>query len=54
MRYREAGTVLDLSSSGRGLQQTRLVLAYMDANPGSVILLDEPDAHFEILHQRQN
>ena len=51
--YRERGTTLDLSSSGRGLQQTLLILAYMCANPGSVILLDEPDAHLEILRQRQ-
>ena len=44
---------LDLSSSGRGLQQTLLLLAHLDANPGAVLLLDEPDAHLEILRQRQ-
>lgn len=53
MGYREHGTNLDLSSSGRGLQQTLLILAYMYANPGAIILLDEPDAHLEILRQRQ-
>ena len=53
MRYRERGTWLDLSSSGRGLQQTLLILAYMYANEGAVLLLDEPDAHLEILRQRQ-
>ena len=54
MRYREASNVrLDLSSSGRGLQQTLLLLAYVTANPGAVLLLDEPDAHLEILRQRQ-
>ena len=53
MTYRERGTRLDLSSSGRGLQQTLLLLAYMYANPGAVLLLDEPDAHLEILRQRQ-
>ena len=53
MSYRERGTKLDLSSAGRGLQQTLLLLAYMYANPGSVLLLDEPDAHLEILRQRQ-
>ena len=53
MSYRERGSALDLSSSGRGLQQTLLILAYMHANPGAVILLDEPDAHLEILRQRQ-
>ncbi len=53
MEYRERGTKLDLSSSGRGLQQTLLLLAYLYENPKSVLLLDEPDAHLEILRQRQ-
>ena len=53
MTYSEHGARLDLSSAGRGLQQTLLLLAYMYANPGAVLLLDEPDAHLEILRQRQ-
>lgn len=54
MTYREqSDSVLDLSSSGRGLQQTLLLLAYLYANPKAVLLLDEPDAHLEILRQRQ-
>lgn len=53
MTYTENEVRLDLSSSGRGLQQTLLLLAYMYANPNSVLLLDEPDAHLEILRQRQ-
>ncbi len=53
MSYHEQGVTLDLASSGRGLQQTLLILAYMYANPGAVLLLDEPDAHLEILRQRQ-
>jgi len=53
MAYEEAGSKLDLSSSGRGLQQTLLLLAHLYANPRSVLLLDEPDAHLEILRQRQ-
>lgn len=44
---------LDLSASGRGQQQTLLLLAHMASNPGTVLLLDEPDAHLEILRQRQ-
>jgi hypothetical protein len=47
------GVTLDLSSSGRGLQQTLLLLAYLALHPGSVLLLDEPDAHLEILRQRE-
>ncbi|MDD9884621.1 MAG: AAA family ATPase [Gammaproteobacteria bacterium] len=53
MDYKDWNFTLDLSSSGRGLQQTLLLLAYMCANPGAVLLLDEPDAHLEILRQRQ-
>ena len=53
MSYRENGASLDLSSSGRGLQQTLLILSYLYANPGAVVLLDELDAHLEILRQRQ-
>jgi predicted ATPase len=47
------GTDLPLNSAGLGQQQTLLLLAYMHLNPGAVILLDEPDAHLEILRQRQ-
>ena len=51
--YRQNGITLDLPSAGRGLQQTLLLLAHLYANQGSVLLLDEPDAHLEILRQRQ-
>lgn len=44
---------LDISSAGRGFQQCLLLLCHLYANPGSVLLLDEPDAHLEILRQRQ-
>jgi len=47
------GVSLDLSVSGRGLQQVLLLLALMVSRPSSVILLDEPDAHLEILRQRE-
>lgn len=54
LSYRTRNSIrLDISSSGRGQQQTLLLLAHMTANPGSVLLLDEPDAHLEILRQRQ-
>lgn len=54
MTYRtREGVRLDLSASGRGEQQTLLLLAHLSANPRSVLLLDEPDAHLEILRQRQ-
>ncbi len=47
------GTTLDISSAGRGMQQTMLLMAFLLTNPGSVLLLDEPDAHLEVLRQRQ-
>ncbi|QUW01390.1 AAA family ATPase [Chloracidobacterium sp. MS 40/45] len=47
------GITLDLAASGRGQQQTLLLLAHMAVNPRAVLLLDEPDAHLEILRQRQ-
>lgn len=54
MTYSESsGVRLDLSSAGRGVHQTLLLLAYLSVNPKSVLLLDEPDAHLEILRQRQ-
>lgn len=54
MAYRDPeGCLLDLSCAGRGLQQTLLLLAHLHANPRTVLLLDEPDAHLEVLRQRQ-
>ena len=54
MSYKEqSGKQFDISSSGRGLQQTLLLLAHLYANPNTVLLLDEPDAHLEVLRQRQ-
>lgn len=54
MSYRTRGDVtLDLAASGRGQQQTLLLLAHMSVHPGATLLLDEPDAHLEILRQRQ-
>ena len=53
MEYQEHGVSLDLSCSGRGLQQTLLLLAHLYDNPNTVLLLDEPDAHLEVFRQRQ-
>lgn len=53
LSYKHRGVQLDISSSGRGLQQTLLLLAHMMVNQKSVLLMDEPDAHLEILRQRQ-
>lgn len=54
MAYADAsGIKLDISAAGRGMLQTLLLLAYMYSNPGAVLLLDEPDAHLEVLRQRE-
>ena len=51
---RDSNTKLDLASSGRGMQQVLLLLAYLyDSQADTVFLLDEPDAHLEILRQKQ-
>lgn len=54
LKYIDAyGNELEMSSSGRGMQQIILLLAYILIKPNCVILLDEPDAHLEILKQEQ-
>ncbi len=50
----DGNTILELPSSGRGMQQVLLLLAYIyDNAKNTVFLLDEPDAHLEILRQKQ-
>ncbi len=44
---------LTLSAAGRSFQQMLLIFAYLHAHKRSVMLVDEPDAHLEILRQRQ-
>lgn len=44
---------LDVALSGRGYQQLLLIFAYLFSHKRSVLLVDEPDAHLEILRQKQ-
>jgi predicted ATPase len=44
---------LDISMSGRGFQQMLLIFAYLFSHKNSILLVDEPDAHLEILRQKQ-
>ncbi|MEF8718116.1 MAG: AAA family ATPase [Candidatus Accumulibacter necessarius] len=55
LQYRQPWVkeALDVSSAGWGLLQMLLVFAYLYAHKGSVLLVDEPDAHLEILRQKQ-
>jgi AAA15 family ATPase/GTPase len=51
--YTENGIRYDVSSGGRGFQQTLLLLAYLYSHPNTTLLLDEPDAHLEVIRQRE-
>ncbi len=55
LRYKQTSVreALDVSSSGRGFQQMLLIFAYLYSHKRSVLLVDEPDAHLEILRQKQ-
>jgi ABC-type cobalamin/Fe3+-siderophores transport system ATPase subunit len=53
LQYVENNIQYDISSGGRGFQQTLLLLAYLYANPNTILLLDEPDAHLEVIRQRE-
>lgn len=52
--YREAGgkRPLDLASAGSGTLQVILLLAFLHRRRGTVLLLDEPDAHQHVILQR--
>ncbi len=51
MTFGDEHIEFDLASADQGLHQTLLLLAYMYSNPGAVLLMQEPDAHLEILRQ---
>ena len=44
---------LDIGLSGRGQQEVLLLIAYIYTHKKAILLLDEPDAHLEILRQKQ-
>lgn len=47
------GTELPITSAGLGMLQTLQLLVFLHWKPGAILLLDEPDAHLELLRQRQ-
>ncbi len=55
LAYVQEGTSgeMDLALSGRGFQQMLLIFAHLYLHKQSVLLVDEPDAHLEILRQQQ-
>ena len=52
-RQNNVKELLDVALAGRGFQQLLLIFAYLYSHRGSVLLIDEPDAHLEILRQKQ-
>lgn len=48
---RPGGPRFDLASAGSGFQQVLMLLAFLNTRPGSVLLLDEPDAHLHVILQ---
>jgi ABC-type branched-subunit amino acid transport system ATPase component len=55
LAYTQEGTTgdMDLGLAGRGFQQMLLIFSHLFLHKRSVLLIDEPDAHLEILRQRQ-
>ena len=53
--YRQEGAKEEfgVALAGRGMQQMLLILAYLYLHRHSVLVIDEPDAHLAIPHQRQ-
>lgn len=45
------GPRLDIGSAGSGFQQVLMLLTFLYTRPGSVLLLDEPDAHLHVILQ---
>ena len=48
---RKGGPRLDIASAGSGFQQVLMLLTFLHTRPGSVLLLDEPDAHLHVILQ---
>ncbi|MBA3468341.1 MAG: AAA family ATPase [Herpetosiphonaceae bacterium] len=45
------GPKLDIASAGSGFQQILMLLTFLYTHEGSVLLLDEPDAHLHVILQ---
>jgi len=54
MTYKETSKKeMDLTNVGRGFQQILLIFSYIYAGENTILLLDEPDAHLEIIRQKE-
>ncbi len=50
-RMTKGGRPLDVASAGSGFQQVLMLLTFLNTREGSVLLLDEPDAHLHLILQ---
>jgi hypothetical protein len=50
-RQSSGGPEFDLGSAGSGFQQVVMLLTFLALKPGSVLLVDEPDAHLHVILQ---
>jgi hypothetical protein len=50
-RSSPAAPRLDIASAGSGFQQVLMLLTFLNTRAGSVLLLDEPDAHLHMILQ---
>jgi len=50
-RTHAAGPTFDIASAGSGFQQILTLFGYLFARPGSLLLIDEPDAHLHVILQ---
>ena len=48
---RPDGPRLDIASAGSGFLQVLMLLTFLHTRPGSILLLDEPDAHLHVILQ---
>ena len=50
-RHQPGSPAFDIASAGSGFQQVLMVFGYLFARPGSLLLVDEPDAHLHVILQ---
>ncbi|OHD54777.1 MAG: hypothetical protein A2Y33_02065 [Spirochaetes bacterium GWF1_51_8] len=53
LTYKENKKELNILNSGRGLLQVLLIFSYIYTHDSTILLIDEPDAHLEVLRQRE-
>lgn len=50
-RHGDRGAQYDIASAGSGFLQVLMLMTFLNSRPGTVLLLDEPDAHLHVILQ---